>query len=93
LSTGGLCRYANRSEVKEIIVGTEIGIIHRLRKENRDKKFIPASEQAICPRMKLITLESVLWSLQEMSPEVKVPEETRLKAKAAVDKMLETGRS
>jgi len=92
LSTGGLCRYADRSEVKEIIVGTEIGIIHRLRKENPGKKFIPASEQAICPRMKLITLESVLWSLQEMTPEVKVPEEIRLKAKVAVDKMLEIGR-
>jgi len=92
LSTGGLCRYANRTEVKEIIVGTEIGIIHRLRKENPSKKFIPASEQAICPRMKLITLENVLWSLQEMTPEVKVPEEIRLKAKVAVDKMLEIGR-
>ncbi len=92
LSSGGLCRYAGRSEVKEIIVGTEIGIIHRLRKENPGKKFIPASEQAICPRMKLITLESVLWSLQEMTPEVKVPEEIRLKAKVAVDKMLEIGR-
>ncbi len=44
LSTGGLCRYASRNEVKEIIVGTEIGIIHRLRKENPDKKFIPISE-------------------------------------------------
>ncbi len=92
LSTGGLCRYAGRSEVKEMIVGTEIGIIHRLRKENPGKKFIPASEQAICPRMKLITLESVLWSLQEMTPGVKVPEEIRLKAKVAVDKMLEIGR-
>ena len=92
LSTGGLCRYAGRSEVKEIIVGTEIGIIHRLRKENPGKKFIPASEQAICPTMKLITLESVLWSLQEMTPGVKVPEEIRLKAKVAVDKMLEVGR-
>ena len=92
LSTGGLCRYAARSEVKEIIVGTEIGIIHRLRKENPGKKFIPVSEQAVCPRMKLITLESVLWSLQEMTPEIKVPEEIRLKAKVAVDKMLEIGR-
>ena len=92
LSTGGLCRYANRSEVKQIIVGTEIGIIHRLRKENPGKKFIPASEQAICRRMKLITLEKILWSLEEMVPEVRVPEEIRLKAKAAVDKMLEIGR-
>ncbi|MFC2059735.1 quinolinate synthase NadA [Chloroflexota bacterium] len=88
LSTGGLCKYAGSSEVEEIIVGTEIGIIHRLRKENPGKRFIPASEQAICPRMKLITLESVLWSLQEMSPEIKIQEGVRLKAKAAVDKML-----
>lgn len=92
LSTGGLCRYANRSGVEEIIVGTEIGIIHRLKKENPGKRFIPASEQAICPRMKLITLESILWSLQEMTTKVKVPEETRLKAKTAVDKMMEIGR-
>jgi len=75
-----------------MIVGTEIGIIHRLRKKNPGKKFIPASEQAICPRMKLITLEKILWSLEEMRPEVKVLEEVRLKARTAVDRMLETGR-
>ncbi len=91
LSTGGMCRYARQEDVTQMIVGTEIGIIHRLRKENPGKKFIPASEQAVCPRMKLITLESVLWSLQEMSPQVKVPEEIRLKASVAVDKMLEIG--
>jgi len=88
LSTGGMCRFARETEAEKIIVGTEIGIIHRLRKENPGKKFIPASEQAVCPRMKLITLESVLWSLQEMTPEVKVPEAIRLRAKVAVDKML-----
>jgi quinolinate synthase len=90
-STGGMCRYARRDEVREMVVGTELGIIHRLRKENPDKRFIPASEQAICPHMKLITLEKVLWSLEEMSPEVKVPEGIRLRSKAAVDKMLEIG--
>ena len=92
LSTGGICRYARQEDVSTMIVGTEIGIIHRLRKENPGKKFIPASEQAICIRMKLITLENILWSLQEMAPEVKVPEEIRLKARTAVDKMLEIGR-
>jgi len=92
LSTGGMCRYARRSEVKEMIVGTEMGIIHRLKKENPDKRFIPVSEQAICPNMKLITLEKVLWSLEEMTPEVKVPEDIRLKAKSVVDKMLMIGR-
>ena len=92
LSTGGMCRFARQTEAKEIVIGTEIGIIHRLRKENPGKKFIHASEQAVCPNMKLITLEKVLWSLEEMAPEVKVPEEIRIKAKAAVDRMLEIGR-
>ena len=92
LSTGGMCRYARRSEVKEMIVGTEVGIIHRLKKENPGKNFFPVSDKAICPNMKLITLEKVLWSLEDMTPEVKVPEEIRLKAKEAVDRMLEIGR-
>ena len=92
LSTGGMRRFARETDAREIIVGTEIGILHRLRKENPGKKFIPATEQAVCPQMKLITLEKVLWSLEEMAPEVKVPEEIRLRAKSAVDKMLEVGR-
>ena len=91
LSTGGMCRYVQRDDVREMIVGTEIGMIHRLRKENPGKRFIPVSEQAICPNMKLITLEKVLWSLQEMSPEVKVAERIRLGAMTAVDKMLKIG--
>jgi quinolinate synthase len=91
LSTSGMCRYAQREEVKEIIVGTELGIIHRLRNENPGRRFIPVSEQAICPDMKSITLEKILWSLEEMSPEVKIHEEIRLRAKAAVDKLLEMG--
>lgn len=90
-STSGMCRYARREEVREMIVGTEVGLIHRLTKENPGKRFIPVSEQAICPNMKLTTLEKVLWSLEEMSPEVKVPEEIRLKAIAAVDRMLKIG--
>jgi quinolinate synthase len=87
-STSGMCRYARRDDVREMVVGTEVGLIHRLRKENPGKKFIPVSEQAVCPNMKLITLEKVLWSLEEMGPEVKVPDGIRLRAKAAVDRML-----
>ncbi|MBL7126255.1 MAG: quinolinate synthase NadA [Dehalococcoidales bacterium] len=87
-STGGMVRYAHRDDVHEMIVGTEIGIIHRLKKENPGKKFIPVSEQAVCPNMKLITLEKVLWSLEEMRPVVKVSEAIRIKARATVDKML-----
>jgi len=89
LSTGGMCRYASRSEVKEMIVGTEVGIIYRLKKENPGKKFFPLTEKAVCPNMKLITLEKVLWSLEDMAPEVKVPEEIRIRAKKTVDRMLE----
>ena len=89
LSTGGMCRFVRETEAEEIIVGTEIGIIYRLRKENPGKRFIPASEKATCPNMKLITLEKVLWSLQDMAFEVKVPEAIRLRAKGAVDRMLE----
>jgi quinolinate synthase len=91
LSTGGMIRFVQTTPVRSIIVGTEMGIIYRLRKENPDKVFIPASEQAICPRMKLITLEKILQSLEEMEPEVKVPESVRIRAKKAVDKMLEIG--
>ncbi len=93
LSTSGMIRFARREDVQEMIVGTEIGIIYRLRKENPGKRFIPVSEQAVCPNMKLITLEKVLYSLEDLTPEVKVPEAIRLRAKEAVDKMLEVGRS
>jgi len=92
LSTSGMCRFAGETKTKEIIVGTEVGIIYRLKKETPTKLFIPISEQVICPHMKLINLEKVLWSLEELSPEIKVPEATRLRAKAAVDRMLAIGR-
>lgn len=93
LSTGGMLRFARVSAAREIIVGTEIGLIYRLRRDNPDKKFIAASEQAVCPRMKLITLEKILWSLEQMAPEVKVPEPIRVRAKKAVDRMLEISQS
>ena len=83
--------YARESEHKDFIIGTEIGIIYRLRKENPSKRFIPASEQAICPNMKLITLEKVLWSLEEMVCQVRVPEELRDKARKSVERMLAIG--
>lgn len=88
LSTGGMVRYVRQNRAEEIILGTEIGMIHRLRKEAPEKRYIPATEQAVCPNMKLITLEKILWALEELSPQVKVPEDIRLKAKEAVDRML-----
>lgn len=88
-STAGICRYAGRDDVQQLIVGTEVGIISRLKKENPGKRFIPASEQAICPDMKLITLEKVVKALEEMQSEVKVPEGIREKARTAVERMVE----
>jgi len=88
LSTAGMCKYVKETDASEIIVGTETGILYRLHKENPGKKFYSASEQAVCPNMKLATLEKVLWSLEDMKYEVKVPEDIRVKAKRAVDKML-----
>ena len=88
LSTEGMCRHARQSEKEIFIIGTEIGIIHRLRKENPTKRFFPASEQAVCPNMKGITLEKVLWSLEEMRYPVRVPKELAEKARQTIDKML-----
>jgi len=89
LSTGGMCRYAQTEDAAEFIVGTEIGMIHRLQKDNPDRRFYPATDLAVCPDMKLITIEKVLWSLEEMEFEVKVPEKIRVRAQRAVDRMVE----
>ncbi|ADJ25464.1 quinolinate synthetase complex, A subunit [Dehalogenimonas lykanthroporepellens BL-DC-9] len=91
LSTGGMIRYARRDEVKELIVGTEMGIIHRLRRENPGKRFYPVSEQAVCPNMKLITLDKVLWALETESHEVTVPEDIADRARSTIEKMLAVG--
>ena len=92
LSTSGIIRYAHETEAPQVIVGTETGIIHRLKKDSPAKQFIPASDQAICPDMKRITLGKIWQSLEDMSPQVTVPEAIRIKAKAAVDRMLSTGK-
>ncbi|MDD4923253.1 MAG: quinolinate synthase NadA [Dehalococcoidales bacterium] len=88
LSTSGMCRYAAHPDVNQMIVVTETGIIHRMQKENPQKQFIPVSDTAICRTMKSITLEKVLRSLETFTPEVKVPEDIRLKAIGAVNRML-----
>jgi quinolinate synthase len=90
LSTSGMCRYARESDAGEFIIGTEIGILHRLRKENPDKKFYPASEVAVCPNMKLTTVEKVLWSLESMQYQIKVSQEIRSRAIKAIENMVNT---
>ena len=88
LSTAGMLAYCRRSSAGEFIVGTEMGILYRLRKENPGKRFHIASRTMICPNMKLTTLEDVRDSLASMSPVIRVPENIRLRAKAALDAML-----
>lgn len=89
LSTGKMCVFAKKSSAKEFIIGTEAGMIHRLEKDNPEKKFYPASDHALCPNMKRTTLERVLWSLEEDKTVVSVSDEIRRRARRAIDKMVE----
>ncbi len=88
-STSKMCRYAKESNAKDFIVGTEEGILHRLRKENPTKNFYLAYEGAICPNMKLTTLERLYAALKEEKNVIKVPETIAKKAKASLERMFE----
>lgn len=88
LSTSGMCRYAAGSPAGTVIVATETAMLHRLRRENPGKRFVPASERAVCPEMKRVTLEKVLWSLEHGGHVVTVPEGIRLGALRAVERMI-----
>ena len=88
LSTGGILRYAQNAKGGTLIVGTETGILHRLRKENPNVQYVPVTEKASCPNMKRINLEKVLASLEEMKPQIQVPEDIRQQAWKAVESML-----
>ncbi len=88
-STSGMLRFAKESDAQEFIVGTETGLIHRLKKENPDKKFYPLRKDMICPNMKKTTLRSVLTALREMKHVIKVDEEIRIRAVEALKRMLE----
>jgi len=89
LSTSGICKYARESNSEEFIIGTEIGILHRLQKENPNKKFYPASILSDCPTMKLNNLEKILWSLEDMIYKVEVSSDIAQRAKKSIDRMLE----
>ena len=89
LSTEGMCNYVKVSQASEFIIGTEIGILHRMRKEAPDKTFYPASDRATCPNMKRTTLEKVLWSLEEMGFEVTVPQDIMKKARTCLQRMID----
>jgi len=88
LSTGGMRRYARETDARELVVGTEVGLLHSLRKDNPQKTFYPASAMADCPNMKLNTLEKIVWALEDMVYQVRVPENIRVRASKAIERML-----
>jgi quinolinate synthase len=89
LSTGGMIRTIRESPAATFVIATEVGILHRLQRENPGKTFVPVTEQAICPNMKRITLDKVLWALERMETRIEVPEDVRVRAEAALRRMLD----
>ena len=87
-STSQICEYARESSAKKYIIGTEVGIIHRLEKENPDKIFIPAYDGAVCTNMKLNTLKRIYLSLKEERYPVTVPDSVARKARKALERMV-----
>ena len=88
-STTGIARYCREFDAKEFIIGTEIGLLHRLQEESPGRTFIAATPLADCPNMKLNTLEKILWSLEDMMYEVTVPEAVATRARRTIERMLE----
>ncbi|HLF70152.1 MAG TPA: quinolinate synthase, partial [Actinomycetota bacterium] len=89
LGTTGMGRSAAASDAKQIVVATETGLLHRLRKENPEKEFIAANEAAICRYMKAITPERLLNSLENLDFEIDVPAEIISRARLALERMVQ----
>ena len=87
-STSGMGRHAKASKSREFIIGTEVGMLYRLKKDNPDKEFYPLSEKAICQNMKKTSLDKVLEALQTLEPRVTVPEEIANRARKSIERML-----
>jgi quinolinate synthase len=83
-----MVRYATESEAQTFVIGTEEGLLHRLQKDNPQKTFHLLTQGLVCPNMKKTTLESVVKTMEQRRNAVTVPEEVRVKAKLALDRML-----
>ena len=88
LSTEGMMNYVNNSDSNEFVIATETGILYKMKQQNPTKKFVPASENAECQYMKMITLDNLYESLVNEKYEVKVPKNIADKARLAIDRML-----
>lgn len=87
-STSGILKYCRESDASTFFIGSEMGILHRLANESPDKTFVHITPFADCPNMKLVTLEKILWSLEDMAPQITVPEPTAARARQAIERML-----
>ena len=87
-STSQMIKYAKENDAKQFIICTELGMLHRLKKENPAKEFIPGSPNAICPNMKLTTAEKIMWSLQRDEFKIEIAENTRKRALGSIERML-----
>ena len=88
LSTEGMLNHVHNSKAKSFVVATETGILYKMKQQNPDKTFIPASEKAECQYMKMITLKKVYDALVQEKNQVIVPKEIADKARLAIDRML-----
>jgi len=88
-STTGICSHVARSDATEFIIATEVGLIYRLERENPGKRFYCPSYVAVCPNMKMNTLENVLSALETLEPRITVPDDIARRARRAIDRMLE----
>ncbi|HEU5103658.1 MAG TPA: quinolinate synthase NadA, partial [Roseiflexaceae bacterium] len=88
LSTEGMIRYADASASSRFIVATEIGVLHRMRKASPAKSFLPIDESISCRYMKMITLDKLLRSLQDLVEPVTVAPEIAARARGAIERMI-----
>jgi len=89
VSTSQMAKYVKQTAAREFIIGTETGIIYRLKQDNPEKEFYPASERAVCPNMKRTTQEKIVEALETMQQEVRVPDDIRRRALKPIEKMLQ----
>jgi len=90
-STSQILAFAKQTEAKTLIIGTEMGTLHQLQKDNRDKRFYLLSPKLVCPNMKRTTLVHVRNSLATLTPRITVPEDIRQRAVRALERMIQVG--
>lgn len=91
-STTGIMNFATKSDKKQFIIATELGVVERLERDLKDKEFILASPKAVCPNMKWHHLEDILNALKYDQYEINVDEEIAKKAITCIDRMLEVSK-